>query len=165
MLLNNFKTAFDRTGTTPVARKTNFIGMLLRGEPLQEFDELESQNSGTKNYHLKHIQEGLLSYLLPINALYNQKRAMRHAMCKTLNIPFKRFTTQLTCLNNHLLLFPGSSNTKNTAPKELNDILLLSVTKLQAKKSYLQGWDFEGESYKDTCDMFECIEVSEQVYE
>ena len=51
---------------------------MLRGESLQEFYDMASQNSGTKNSHWKHIQEGLLRYFFLINDLFKKKRVMRH---------------------------------------------------------------------------------------
>ena len=81
-LINNFKRAVDRTGTTVTAGKINYLRTLLRREALREFDELVSHNAGTNNSHLKFIQEGLLGYFTPINALSKKKRTMRHAMRK-----------------------------------------------------------------------------------
>ena len=50
------------------------------------------------------------------------------------------------------------------APEELNKITLQAVPNTWAKQAYLQGWDFEGRTYKGTCEMFKCIEIAEQVY-
>ena len=58
-LMKNFKTAIDRTGITSAALKISYLRNLLHGESLQEFYELAIQNTGTKNSHLKFIQEGL----------------------------------------------------------------------------------------------------------
>ena len=49
--------------------------------------------------------------------------------------------------------------------EELNNILLHAVTIAWANKSYLQGWYFELNTYKETCTMFERMEVAEQLYE
>ena len=114
--MKNFKRAVGRKGTTTAAGNMNYLLNILSRETLREFDKLASQNAGTNNTHLKIIQEGLLSYLPPINALSKKKRAMCHAMRKNRDIPFKRFTAPLTELNNYLLLFPGSSATNNTPP-------------------------------------------------
>ena len=32
------------------------------------------------------------------------------------------------------------------------------------KQSYLQGWDFEMKTYRETCAMFERMEIAEQMY-
>ena len=48
--------------------------------------------------------------------------------------------------------------------EKLNNILLGVVPNGWAKKSYLQGWYFEMKTYKETCDMFEKMEINEQVY-
>ena len=64
-LMNNFKREVDRSGTTTVVGKTNYIRTLLHGEAIREFDKLSSQNAGTNIAHLKSIQEGLLGYSFP----------------------------------------------------------------------------------------------------
>ena len=48
-------------------------------------------------------------------------------------------------------------------PEELNEILLHTVPTRWEKKAYLQGWDFEGKSYKETCGMIERTEMEEKV--
>ena len=65
----------------------------------------------------------------------------------------------------YLPIFLGLRNAKKMAPKEINKILLHAVPNGLEKQSYLQGWDFEGTSYKDTIYIFECMEVAEQVNE
>ena len=80
MLLKNFRIKFDGTGTTSVAGRINYLRTMLHWEALREFDELASQNSGTKNAHLNHIMECLLGYFLLIVSLSNQKCPMHHAM-------------------------------------------------------------------------------------
>ena len=50
-------------------------------------------------------------------------------------------------------------------PEELNKILLHAVINSWARQSYIQGWDFEGRSYKETCDMFERMEIAGSIYE
>ena len=68
--------------------------------------------------------------------------AMRRAMHKPRDLPFKRFTARLTELNNYLPLFPGSSAAKKTPPEDLNGIILHAVPNGWAKQAYLQGWEF-----------------------
>ena len=89
---------------------------------------------------------------------------MRGAMRKPCNISFKRFTERLTKINNFLPLLPVSDTTKKMPAKELNEIPIHAVPNGWAKQSYLQGWDFEVKTYRKTCDMFERMEISEQVY-
>ena len=50
------------------------------------------------------------------------------------------------------------------ATEELNKILLQSLSNEWTKQAYLQGWDLEVIIYKDTCKMFERMEIAEQVY-
>ena len=49
-------------------------------------------------------------------------------------------------------------------PEGLNKILLHTIPNLWVKKAYIQGWDFEGKSYKDTYDMFGRVEIAEEIY-
>ena len=107
---------------------------MLHGEALIYFNELASHKSGTTNSHLKHIKEGLLGYIFPINALYKQKRAVRRAMRKSQSLLFKFLAARLTEINNYLPLLPGSSESQNMAPEELNEILLHVVTNRWTKK-------------------------------
>ena len=50
-------------------------------------------------------------------------------------------------------------------PEELSKIVIHAVPNSWKKQSYIQGWDFEGRSYKDKCDMFKCMEIVEAIYE
>ena len=77
---------------------------------------------------------------------------------------FKSFAARLTEINNFLPIFLGSDVTKDMTHEELNDIILHAVPNSWVKKSYLQGWDFEMKTYKETCTLFEIMEISEQVY-
>ena len=81
-MMKDFKTATDGTGTTSATRKVQLLRTMLHGEALREFDAIASQAASTTNGLLKFSKEGLLSYFYPINALNNQKRAMRRAMIK-----------------------------------------------------------------------------------
>ena len=47
--------------------------------------------------------------------------------------------------------------------EELNKILLRAVPNAWAKQSYLQGWYFELNTYRETCAIFERIEVAERL--
>ena len=110
-------------------------------------------------------QGGFTKLIFPINALNKQKCSMRRAMRKPRYLQFKIFAAWLKELNNYLPLLPGSSASKKLDPKELNEILLQAVPKSWAKNVYIQGWDFGGRFYKETCKMFERMEIAEAVYE
>ena len=105
-LMKNVKRSVDDTGTTTRVGKINYPRTMLHGEAIRDFDELSCQDAGTKNTHLKFIQEVLVGYFFPINALSKQKRAMRRAMRKPRDLPFKHFAARLMELNNYLPLFP-----------------------------------------------------------
>ena len=48
------------------------------------------------------------------------------------------------------------------SPKELSEILLHAIPSVWSNKAYLQGWYFEGNSYKETCDIFKRMKIVEQ---
>ena len=77
---------------------------------------------------------------------------MRRPMRKPRDLLFKRFTERKIELDNYLPLFPGSRTSKKIPPKELNNILLHTVPNGWTKQAYLQGWDFKGKTYKETCE-------------
>ena len=49
-------------------------------------------------------------------------------------------------------------------PEELNEIFFHNVQNSGGKQAYIHGWDFEGRSYKDTCNMCEPMEIAEAIY-
>ena len=155
--IKDFKTATDGTGTTSVTGKIQFLRNMLRREAPREFNDLAGQVAVTTITHLKFIKERLLWQNPPVNSLTKQNRAMRRTMRKPQDLLFKRFSAQLTELNNYLPLFPGSIADKKMSSQELNGMLLHSVPNIGAKQAYLQGWDFEGKSFKDTCNVSERI--------
>ena len=68
-------------------------------------------------------------------------------------------------MNNYLPIFPGSSAPKKITPEELNNIFLHTVPNVWAKQGYLKGWDFQEKTYKETCNIFERMDISAKVYE
>ena len=89
---------------------------------------------------------------------------MRHAIQKPHTVPFKIFAARLTELNNYLPSFLGSDRSNNMDTSDINEILLHDDPNGWENQSYLQGWDFESKTYKETCDMFKIMEIVEQVY-
>ena len=162
--MKDFKTATGGTGTTSATRKIQFLCTMLRREALREFNVLSSQVGSTTNGNIKLIKEGLIGYFSPINEINNHKCAMRHAMGKPPYLLFKIFAARLTELNNYLPFFPGLIAANKMDPEELNKILLHAVPNLWVKKAHVKGWDFEGRSYKETCEMFKRMEIAEAIY-
>ena len=85
---------------------------------------------------------------------------MRHATRKPWDLQLNIFVARLTELNNLLQIFPGSSVAKKMNPEELNEILIHAVPNSWAQQSYIQEWDFEEQSYKETCNIFEHTETT-----
>ena len=137
---------------------------MLRGQELREFDELQSQHVGATNNYLKLIQEGLLEYFFPINAISKKKRAMRRVMRKHWSTSFKSFAARLTKSKNFLSILPGSEAYNKMEMEDINEILLHTVSNVWYNQSYLQGWYFELKTYRETCAMFERMGVTEKVY-
>ena len=163
-LLRNFKIAIDGTGTTTPSGRINYLCMMLCGQALRDFNKLKYQCGGATNNHLKLIQEVLHEYFFPINALYKKKRLMRRTLRKPQSMTLKCFAARLTEINKLPPLLTGSDASKKMEMEDLNEIILHAVPNGWAKKSYLQGWYFEQKTYRETCAMFECMEVTEKVY-
>ena len=79
-------------------------------------------------------------------------------------VPFNIFDVRLTNINSYLPLLSGSEKINNLNEADLNKILIHAVPNGWAKQSYLQGWYFESNIIKETCDMLERMEIPEQVY-
>ena len=126
-----------------VAGHINYLHTMLSGEALQTFYELYSQNNGTTNAHLKEIQESLLVYFIPLNAVSKQKCVMHRNIPKPHGFPFKIFSARLTELEKFLPMFPGLYDSKSMNKYNLNEVLLHIVPNGWAKHSYLRGRDFE----------------------
>ena len=86
-------------------------------------------------------------------------------MRKHRDLQFKIFVERLTELNYYLPLLLGLIAAKNIDPKDLNKIIIHAVPNSWAWQSYVQGWDLEERSYKETCNMFEGMEISEAIYD
>ena len=84
-------------------------------------------------------------------------------MQKPWDLLFDIFDARLTELNNYLPIFPQSSAAKKMDPEELSKIVIHAVPNSWKKQSYIQGWDFEVRSCKDTCDMFKHMEIVEVI--
>ena len=50
-------------------------------------------------------------------------------------------------------------------PEDLNNIILHAVPISWPRQAYIQVLDFEGRSYKETCNTFERMEIAEAIYE
>ena len=139
-ILKNFRIAIDVTVITSPSVRINYLGTMSRWQALKEIGEFVSQNNGSTNEHLKNIAEDLLGYFFPINALSEKKRAMRRVMCKPQIMAFRSFHARLTEMKIFLPLFTVLDTFNNITVKELNDILLRTVTSAWENQSYIQWW-------------------------
>ena len=85
-------------------------------------------------------------------------------MRKPQSMTFKRFGESFMEINKFLLLFLVLDASNKMEMEYLNKILLYVVPNGWANKSYLQGWYFELKTYRETCAMFDCMEVAKQFY-
>ena len=89
---------------------------------------------------------------------------MCRAMRKTQGTLFDIFAARLVQINKYLPFFTGSIEDKKMALEELNYILIHAVPNGWANQSHLQKWYYEGKTYKETCKIFERMEIAKQVY-
>ena len=55
--------------------------------------------------------------------------------------------------------------TDNISVTKLSEILLNSMSNSWSKHAYIQGFDCEYITFKRDVNMFECMEISESIYE
>ena len=79
---------------------------------------------------------------------------MRFSISKLHSINTRRYTAQITELNDYLDIFPGSENFNNMIESYLNNIMIHSMTNGWNKQSYLQVFEFEL-PFKKSVNMFE----------
>ena len=75
----------------------------------------------------------------------------------------KRYAARLIYLNQYLA-FPVETMTDKIGVNELNEILLNSMPNRWSKQSYVQGFDWESISFKNSINMFERMEISKSIY-
>ena len=88
-LMKNVKRSVDDTGTTTRVGKINYPRTMLHGEAIRDFDELSCQDAGTKNTHLKFIQESLLVYF-PRLMTFPSRSSRCAALCVNIETPLSR---------------------------------------------------------------------------
>ena len=117
------------------------------------------------NAHLKGIQEGLIAYLPPI-----KKYKIINAQCATICrrpalLPSRDSWQDSLIWKITYKCSPGQT----TAIRRMNmSSTILSFTPPPSggkKQYYLQGWNFDSNPYKKTCNTSEIMEIVEQVYE
>ena len=79
-------------------------------------------NVSSTNAHLKEVVMGLVTFF-SLNLLSRQKRMMRFSISKLHSINTRRYTAQITELNDYLDIFPGSDNFNNMIESYLNNII------------------------------------------
>ena len=138
-LLKKFKKTIDVTRTATVSGRINYIWVVVCREFLRDFEYIVSQSSGTTNAYLKDIQEGLIAYFPPLDAVAKKNCAINRAMQKPCTVSFKILPERLTYLNNYLPDFHGLENSKKMDKSKFNKIIPNANSNVWSNQSYLQG--------------------------
>ena len=101
----------------------------------------------------------------PRKFTFKHKRAILRYMKKPHSLKVRSYATLLIYLNEYLASFPGATMADNMGVTELNEILLNSMPNRWSKQAYVQIFDCDTISLKNSINMFERMEISESIYE
>ena len=90
---------------------------------------------------------------------------MLRCMKKPRSLKARHYTVGLIYLNDYLASFTGATMADKFGVNELNGILLNSMTSSWSSQSYVQGFDCNSISFKNSVELFERTEISEITYE
>ena len=113
---------------------------------------------------MTYIILGLGAYFFPVNALPNQKRAIRCVTRKLHGLKVRCHSSSLVVLNEYLVVLPGKKISDNIYVTEINKILLNSMPNIWIKQAYVQGSDCGYITLKLVVDMYERIKIAEYIY-
>ena len=105
-------------------------------------------------------------HFFPVNALSEKNRVIHCGMRKPRPLKVRKYAVCLTNINDYLSVFFGLNVNNIIGDKELNEILLHSMTNGWGEQTFLQGFDFEAMPFfKTVINMFEHMKVVEYIYE
>ena len=90
---------------------------------------------------------------------------MRRCIKKPRSLKVKFYVAHLLDLNEYLASFPEANMTDKFGVIELNDILLNRIPNSWYKQAYVKGFYWKYIYFKNTINMFERMEISENIYE
>ena len=130
------------------------------------FDLLSADVKGTEILNLDYTIRGSSQYpTLPCK--FTVKAEARNAPWNKQphSLTVRRYAALLIDLNEYLESFPGATLTDKIGLNKLNEILPNSMPTRCYKHAYVQGFDCEYITFKKYVNMFECMEISEYIYE
>ena len=149
------------TETIETEAKVQYLCTLVPGEALRHFDLLPADVENTDPpLDVDYLLKCLAWYFPPVNSLSKQKRAIHICMKKPYRLKVRRYTERLIDLDEYLAFFPGAIMTDKIGVTELNEILLNSMPNIWYNQAYVQGFDYEYISFKNSINMFERMEIS-----
>ena len=104
-------------------------------------------------------------YFFPINNLSDQKHVVHCGMRNPHPLKVRNYAVCLTNINEYSAVFMGLNVNNKICDKELNEILLHSMTNGWGEQTFLQGFDFEAVPFLMVTNMFEHMEVVKSIYE
>ena len=128
------------------------------------FDSLFDDVEGTETLNVDYIIRGLAQYFPPVNLIPKKKRAMRLGMKKPRSLTVRHYAARLIYLNEYLESFSGATLTDKIGVTEQDEILLNSMPNSCSRQAYVKGFDCENISFKNTVNLFECIEINQSIY-
>ena len=83
--------------------------MIVNGEALRQFDLLYAYVKNTETpLDVDYLLKGLVLYLLPVNSLSKQRRAMSCCTKNPRRLKLRRYAARLIDLNKYLASFTGA---------------------------------------------------------
>ena len=80
---------------------------------------------------------------------------MGRCLKNTRSLKVRRYAAPLIDLNEHLSSFPGATMAEKMGVTDLNKILLNSIPNSWSKQDYIQGFDCDTISFKESVNIFE----------
>ena len=84
---------------------------------------------------------GLGTSFTPINDLTKKKRMIICGIRKPRKLKARLYAAHIIELNEYLSIFPGEKASSNFFERELNEIILNSITNGWSRQAYVQGFD------------------------
>ena len=90
---------------------------------------------------------------------------MRRCMKEPRRLKVRHYAARLIVLNRYLASFPEATMDEKMGVTQLNEILLDTMKNSWSKQSYVQGFDCETISFKNSIKRSKRMEISESIYE
>ena len=94
-LMRNFSMTSTASGTLETGAKVQYMGPLVRGEALRQFDLLSADVESVNPLTVENIINGLALYFLHVNLMLGKKFVMRRGMSKPRSLKVRRCAARL----------------------------------------------------------------------